>query len=31
MRYVILICLALAACAPTPTELPQEFDPSFAF
>lgn len=28
---LILLVAVLAACAPTPTELPQDFDASFEF
>ncbi|PRY80466.1 hypothetical protein CLV80_101320 [Yoonia maritima] len=31
MKYAFLLALALAACAPTPTELPEGFDPTFEF
>ena len=30
MRLTLLLILALAACAPQP-ELPEDFDPTFAF
>lgn len=32
MRYLIIITLlAAVACAPAPTDLPEDFDASFAF
>ncbi|EBA11076.1 hypothetical protein [Roseobacter sp. CCS2] len=31
MIRAIALLLGLAACTPQPTELPEDFDPSFAF
>jgi hypothetical protein len=31
MKYIAIALLALAACAPAPTELPEDFDSSFTF
>jgi len=31
MRLILPLLLALAACAPTPRELPQDFDANFDF
>jgi hypothetical protein len=31
MKFVVVVFLALAACAPAPTELPEDFDSSFEF
>ncbi|MEO1640031.1 MAG: DNA polymerase III subunit chi [Pseudomonadota bacterium] len=31
MIRVIFLALLLAACTPTPNELPEDFDSSFAF
>ena len=31
MRKLIPLLILLAACTPAPTELPEDFDPSFEF
>ncbi len=32
MKFLIVLSiLALTACAPSPTELPEDFNPDFAF
>ncbi len=31
MKYAFLLALSLVACAPAPTELPEDFDPTFEF